>query len=188
MAELVIITVLNELHALLLVVARILLFHLIFLLLKKTPLKVSHYSYVFFGEAGFVGALFEHLVSILVDFNGVAPLVLQPLCLNVSLKLHNKFLLVFLDPPLHAGIPVILDRIISSAFEDPCYVSPLIRLVSVEQIENPLFFARPRSTPLDHGIQVIVPAFSTLLSNSTGQVIGYLGPQMWSVNADQMKQ
>jgi len=83
---------------------------------------------------------------------------------------------------------MILDGVVGPAFEDICDVSPFVCLVSVEQIKDPFLFSGPGSLPLDHWIEMVVPSFSALLSDSTREMVGNLGPLLRPVDVDQVQE
>lgn len=66
---------------------------------------------------------------------------------------------------LHRRVPVVLDGVVSPTFENLGDLSPLVSEFSVLEIENPLFIITPGNL-LDFGIQVVMPSFSALLSDS----------------------
>ena len=102
MAVAVILAILDKLEALVLIVSRILLLDKLLLLLKQPPLKFSHDPNVFFREARFVRALFQNLVAILVDLDGLAALVLESFGFYYDLEEGDELLLVLFDSALHA--------------------------------------------------------------------------------------
>ena len=77
----------------------------------------------------------------LVDLNRVAALVLEALGLDELLEELDELFLVFLDSSLHAGVPMVLDRVVGSSLKDVGDVSPFVCLVSVQEVENPFFFS-----------------------------------------------
>jgi hypothetical protein len=83
---------------------------------------------------------------------------------------------------------MILDGVVSPAFENIGDVSPFVCLVSVQQIKDPFLFSGPGSLPLNHWIEMIVPSFSALLSNSSREMVGNLSPFLRTVNVDQVQQ
>ena len=56
-------------------------------------------------------------VSLFVDFDWLAPNILDALLLASLFVDALEFLNVLLDPLFHAGVPVILNCVVSSAFE-----------------------------------------------------------------------
>ena len=83
---------------------------------------------------------------------------------------------------------MVLDGVVGSSFKDVGNVSPLGRWVSVQEEEDPFLFTSPLGASLYHRIQVVVPSLSALLSNPSGQVIGYLSPFLGTVDVDQLQQ
>jgi hypothetical protein len=59
---------------------------------------------------------------------------------------------------------VVLNCIISSAFQEHRYFRPPVSLLSVADEQNPLFFFTP-DTFFDLGVQMVVPSLSALLPN-----------------------
>ena len=66
---------------------------------------------------------------------------------------------------LHAGVPMILDCVIGATFENFSNLSPFIVDDSMHKEQYPFFLLAPGNF-LDHRIQVVVPAFTALLSNA----------------------
>ena len=66
---------------------------------------------------------------------------------------------------LHAGVPVVLDGVVGSAFQNFGDLGPLVIDNSVHEEQNPLFLFAPADL-LDHGVQVVVPALTALLTNA----------------------
>ena len=87
---------------------------------------------------------------------------------------------------LHARIPMVFDRIICSAFQNLRNLGPLIVNNSVHEEQNPLFFLAPADF-LDHGVQVVVPALTALLSDTVGQVLGNQRPFLGPVALNELK-
>ena len=61
-------------------------------------------------------------------------------------------------------------------------------MVSVQQVEDPFLFAGPGCVSLDHWVQVIVPALTALLADSSRQVVGNLGPLLGTVEVDEVQE
>jgi hypothetical protein len=81
---------------------------------------------------------------------------------------------------LHARIPVILDGVVGATFKHLGYLCPLVAVVSVHQIEDPLFLSAPADL-LDLRIQVIVPALTALLSDPPREVLCDQSPLLGTV-------
>ena len=61
---------------------------------------------------------------------------------------------------------MILDGVISPTLEKVGDVRPLVSLVPVQQVEDPLLLTGPGGVSLDHWVQVVVPSLPALLSDS----------------------
>lgn len=66
---------------------------------------------------------------------------------------------------LHARVPVVLNGVISATLKYLGNLSPLVAVVAMHQVENPLFFLAPADL-LDLRVQVVVPSLTTLLANA----------------------
>ena len=83
---------------------------------------------------------------------------------------------------------MILDGVVGPAFENICDVSPFVCLVTVEQIKDPFLFSGPGGLPLNHWIEMVMPSFSALLSDSTRKMVGNLGPLLRPIDVDQVQE
>lgn len=83
---------------------------------------------------------------------------------------------------------MILDPVVGSALQYLCNVSPLVGLVAILEVQDPLFLASPWGAPLDVWIQVVMPSLPALLANSSGKMICYRCPLLWTVNIHQMEE
>lgn len=81
---------------------------------------------------------------------------------------------------LHAGVPVVLDGVISAALEHFGDLGPLVVNDPVHQEEDPLLLLTPVYF-LDQRIEVVVPALATLLSDAVFEVAGDLGPLLRAI-------
>ena len=79
---------------------------------------------------------------------------------------------------------MVLDSVIGSALEYFCNVSPLVCLVAILKVENPFFLASPWGASLDIWIQMVVPSLPALFANSSGKMICYRSPFLWTINID----
>ena len=70
---------------------------------------------------------------------------------------------------------MVLNCIVSSAFQEHRDLRPLVSLLSVADEQNPLFFFAP-DTFFDLGVQMVVPSLSALLPNPAWQAISNLSP------------
>ena len=82
---------------------------------------------------------------------------------------------------------MVFDGVVSSTFQNVGNVCPLIGLISIEKIEDPLFLDRPRNISLDHWVEVVVPSLTALLSDSPRQVTSYLSPFLGAIDVNQME-
>jgi len=87
---------------------------------------------------------------------------------------------------LHAGIPVVLDGVVGATFKHLGYLSPLVAVVAVHQIEDPLFLSAPADL-LYLRVQVVVPALTALLSDPPREVLGDQSPLLGTVLVDKVK-
>ena len=69
--------------------------------------------------------------------------------------------------PFHRAIPVILDCVIRTSFQDLGNLGPLVLELSMHHEQYPLLLFAPPAL-LDLGIKMIVPALPTLLADSHG--------------------
>ena len=81
---------------------------------------------------------------------------------------------------------MVFDRIICSAFQNLSDFGPLIVDNAVHEEQNPLFFLAPADF-LDHGVQVIVPALTALLTDSVWEVLSDKSPFLWPVALNELK-
>lgn len=79
----------------------------------------------------------------------------------------------------HARVPVIFYCVVSASLQNLSDVGPLVAVLAVTNVEDPLFFFAPLVF-LDHGVQMVVPAFATLLANPAIQRRSNLGPLLRS--------
>ncbi len=85
-------------------------------------------------------------------------------------ELLGKLVLVLSDPSLHAGVPMVLNRVVSATLENIGDVGPLVAQRCV-CLEHPCILLR-RPVPLaDAWVQVVVPALSALLADSLRQIL-----------------
>lgn len=81
---------------------------------------------------------------------------------------------------------MVLDGIISPAFEDFSDFSPFIALSRVRKIQNPFLIQSPLYL-LYLGIQMIMPAFAALFPDSSRQVLRDLCPFLRSALLDEVQ-
>jgi hypothetical protein len=76
---------------------------------------------------------------------------------------------------------MVLNGVISASLQGFSDISPFIAYSSVVKVEDPFFFGAPLNL-LDHGVQMIVPSFPALLSDSSWQVFSNLSPFLWTMS------
>ena len=77
----------------------------------------------------------------------------------LNLALHVENLL------LHTGVPVVFDGIVGAALQLLSYDGPLIFVIMVLNVEDKLLFQTPVIL-FNSWIQMVVPAFATLLTDT----------------------
>ncbi len=75
---------------------------------------------------------------------------------------------------------MVFDCVVSTAVQDLGDVCPLVVELSVHQEQDPLLLTTPVNL-LDPWIQMVVPAFTTLLSHASWQMLGYRSPSLRAV-------
>lgn len=75
---------------------------------------------------------------------------------------------------------MVLDRVVSAAFEDLGDLGPLVVDDSVHEEQDPLFFLAPVDL-LDSWVQVVVPPLAALLAHAAIQVLGNESPLLGPV-------
>ena len=68
---------------------------------------------------------------------------------------------------LQEGVPVVLDRVVSTTNELACDSSPLFWLFSLTDENDPDFFCAPLSPGFDQRIELVVPTLTTLLARAS---------------------
>jgi len=87
---------------------------------------------------------------------------------------------------LHARVPMVLNGVVSATLKHLGNLSPLVPVVSVHEVEDPLFLLAPADL-FDLRVQMIVPPLSALLANPTWEIFSYQGPFLRAVLVNQMK-
>ena len=90
---------------------------------------------------------------------------------------YSLLLIIF---PLHGGVPVVLDCIVSPARDEFSYLGPLVPPLLVSVIDDSVLLISPGSF-LYLWVEVVVPPLTTLLSNSSFQVFSNQRPSLRSV-------
>ena len=75
---------------------------------------------------------------------------------------------------------MVLDGVVSSALKDFGDFSPFVINDSVHEEKNPLFLLAPVDF-LDHWVEMVMPAFTALLSDTVWKVLGNECPFLWTV-------
>ena len=81
---------------------------------------------------------------------------------------------------------MVFDGIICSSLQNLGNLGPFIVDNAVHKEQNPLFFLAPADF-LDHGVQVIVPALTALLTDTVGEVLCNKSPLLWPVALNKLK-
>ena len=162
----------------------VLLLDLLALLVEQILLQVLHQSDILKG----VAPLVVYWLTIVVELDGVAAKVVEAALLDQVLEEVGEVVSVVFNPPLHARVPVVLDGVVSATLEEIGDVSPLVRLISVQQVKDPLLLSRPGGVPLDHWVEMVVPSFTALLADSSREMVGDLSPLLRTVEVDQVQQ
>ena len=97
------------------------------LFIKKILLKILHDPDILIC----IVPLIVDRISLLIHFNSLTANILNALLLDTFSKENSELVLILLDPPLHAGVPVVLDGVISPALQKVGDVRPLVSLVPV---------------------------------------------------------
>ena len=95
-----------------------------------------------------------------------------------------ELLFEYMQILLHSAVPVVLDAIISPAWEYFGDVGPLAAVGHVVQIEDPLLFLAQLRL-VDLRVQVVVPPFATLFPHSSRQERSDLRPFVRTVFMNQ---
>lgn len=82
---------------------------------------------------------------------------------------------------------MVFDCVVRSSLQNLGYLSPFVGNLAVHQEEHPLFFLSPIRL-FDLGVEVIVPAFPALLTQSGGEVFRNHSPLGSSNFLDQLDQ
>lgn len=86
-----------------------------------------------------------------------------------------EFSLINVQLPLHDGIPVVLDCVVSPPSNQLCEHCPFISVEFMQKKEDPLFLLAPVLLG-DGRVQMVEPSLPALLSLSPGYSLGDLGP------------
>ena len=81
---------------------------------------------------------------------------------------------LFFNSPTQTRVPVILDRVVGSAFEELRDFGPLVSDFLSRFVDDPVFFDRPVGL-VDFRIQVIVPALAALLPDPAWNWVIFCG-------------
>jgi hypothetical protein len=123
------------------------------------------------------------LLAVKTNRGGVRhPEFLSNVLLDVGLESTRHFGQLL----LHARVPVVLDGVVGTTLEHLGYLSPLVAVVAVHQIEDPLFLTAPAYL-LDLRVQMVVPALPALLADPPWEVFSNQSPLLGTVLVDKMK-
>jgi len=81
---------------------------------------------------------------------------------------------------LHAGVPVVLNRVVRAPRKEERDVRSLVSIQAVAEEENPLLVGAPLLL-VDIWVQVVVPALAALLPDPIGQMLSDEGPLLRTV-------
>lgn len=98
--------------------------------------------------------------------------------IKIYIFLSKRFLKLFIKfskLSLHDWVPMVLDWVVSSSFNELSKHCPFVAIQFVEQKQNPLFIVWPLVF-WDLRIQMIEPSFSALFSLSSRNVLSNEGP------------
>ena len=80
---------------------------------------------------------------------------------------------------------MILNRIISAAFDNLGDIGPFVVHHAVHEIQDPFLLLVPVDF-LNARVQMVVPTFAALLSHSTVEMLGDEGPLLRTISHDQL--
>ena len=80
----------------------------------------------------------------------------------------------------HARIPVVFDSVVSSSLDNGCHICPVVTNCLVEKIQGPFVICGPFGF-VDFWIQMVVPSFAALFTDSTRDEAGYTRPFGWPI-------
>ena len=99
-------------------------------------------------------------------------------CQSLHLQVENlgdlALLQTLVDPAdmlPESGIVIVLYAVIRSALQQLGDVCPLVSLVPVQQVQDPLLFTGPGRVALDHWVQVVVPSLTALFTCAAADMI-----------------
>ena len=81
---------------------------------------------------------------------------------------------------------MVLDCVVGATLEHLGDLRPLVSVVPVHQVKNPLFLSAPADL-LNLGVKVIVPSLSALLADSAWKVLSDQSPLLGPVLVDQVE-
>ena len=113
-AKLVAFAFVYKLETLFLVVHTVLIFDFLFLLYKEFGFQLLNVFDIVLRELLLV-AFLKNVVSIFISFYGVTALEANAFLFRNLFELDYKSILILLDSPLHARVPMIFDGVVSPA-------------------------------------------------------------------------
>ena len=140
------------------------------------------HDFTFFSNKILFHFSYKSSVGIWIFLVGLAANIFDVLLFQEFLEQGLEVLLQILDLFLHTRIPVVLDSVIGSSFEHFCDNSPLVCLVTILKVKNPFFLSSPWGASLDVWIQMVMPSFSALFADSSGKMVCYWSPFLWTIN------
>ena len=81
---------------------------------------------------------------------------------------------------------MVLDSVVSATLQHLGDFSPLVVDDPVHEEQNPLFLLAPGDL-LYHGVEVVVPALSALLSDAVWEVLSNQGPFLGSIRFNELE-
>ena len=153
------------------------------LFLKDSSLNLFHELDIVLGISIFVVLYF----TIVINIARMATDILLFFAVTNSLEDGFKALDVLLNPLLHAGVPVVLDGVVCPSLQDVGDVGPFVGLVPIQYEQNPLFLTWPLWTFLNHGIQMVVPSLTALLTDAPRKMVCHVLPLLRTTVADQLE-
>jgi hypothetical protein len=81
---------------------------------------------------------------------------------------------------------MILNCVVSATLENFGDLGPLVTIISVHQVKDPLFLFTPANL-LNLRVQMVVPSFSTLLTDASWKILSDESPFLGSIFVNQMK-
>ena len=87
----------------------------------------------------------------------------------------------------HNWIPMIFNKVIWSSSKVLSNLGPIVSQLLLKQKEKPFFFLC-KGLVVDFRIQIVIPSFPTLFTNSSRNILSYSDPVLNPVFRDKIKQ